>query len=160
MLTGLPLLAAGNDFGYGPQKYNFDPSLVKQWKEAPVSVPAAPASKHLVAMPMGPTDTLKVFVDRASVSRGEDGVLRLTLVVQSPGGARNVFYDGIRCETREYKTYAISVGDARLEPLSASSWQFINILPTNAFRWQLFRHHACDGYSSARSPREFLDTLK
>lgn len=138
----------------------FDPTQVEQWRESDVTLPAYPQERDLAAMPMEPADTLKVYVDRASVTRAADGVLRFTLVVESAQGVRNVLYEGLRCETREYKTYALGVG-GKLEPARQASWQPITYLSQNAFRWQLLKFHACDAsVSAARTPREFLDTLK
>ena len=47
---------------------------------------------------------------RTSLTVGTDGVVRYTVVVTSPAGARNVNYEGIRCDTYEWRLYA-SIND-------------------------------------------------
>ncbi len=104
---------------------HFDPSLVKQWKEADVAAPAYPQDADLIAVALGPTDTLKVYVDTKSISRAADRGLRLSLVVESSSGTRNYFFDGIRCETREYKTYVIGSPENNFVPIKKPTWQAI-----------------------------------
>ena len=51
------------------------------------------------------------FVDRSSISVGADGVVRYTLIAVSPLGAENVSFEGVRCKSREHKTYATRRAD-------------------------------------------------
>lgn len=152
-VTGLP-----DSIGQPPVQYT--PTEADIWKESAVTLPAYPADADLIEVPAAAGDTLRVFVDRKSVSRAADWVLRFTLVVQTASGVRNVFHDGLRCETREYKTYAYGSADRQLAPSGISSWQPITYFPTNAFRHRLRVHYACDDTGRARSPEEFLNELK
>ena len=147
-------------FDDGSSKIDFDPSLVEQWKEAEVAVPAYPRETDLIAIRMAPADTLKLYIDSNSLSRAADRVLRLTLVVESSSGTRNVFFDGLRCETRQYKTYATAAPDGKFVSVKNPQWQDIPRPSRNAFRFYLIKHYVCDDASSARSPRDFLDQLK
>src|SRR3982074_2310115 len=49
---------------------------------------------------------LSFFIDKNSLSVGTDGVIRYTVVVKSPAGARNVNYEGIRCDNYNWRLYA------------------------------------------------------
>lgn len=139
----------------------FNPNLVEQWKEAEIPPPAFPQDTDLVVVPLGPTDRLKLYVDSKSVSRDADRVLRLTLVVESPSGTRNVFFDGVRCETRQYKTYATGAPTGSFEPVKNPQWQDIPRVPYNAFRFYLYKHYSCDdSSSSARAPQDVLERIK
>lgn len=129
------------------------------WREQAVLLPAYPPADGLIAVPLPPRDTLKLYLDPRSLSRGEDGVVRYVLVVESPGGARNVLYEGIRCATGEYKTYAVGGAGNTWRLLKDSSWQKIPYFEVNAFRYHLRRYTLCDAYSSARSPREIVRLL-
>jgi hypothetical protein len=161
MLTAAATTRADpTDFGYGPYKFNYDPSQEKAWREADLVLPAFPEGSQLVPVPMPASDTIKVSVDKSSLVRGTDGVLRFTLVIETPSGARSVFYDGIRCSTREYKTYAIGTLDRRFQTLGNAAWQFIAHVPLNGYRYTLYKQYACTAHDSARSPQEFLDALK
>jgi hypothetical protein len=134
----------------------YTPPASAVWKESNVPLPAYPLDANLVELPALAGDSLRVFIDRKSVTRAEDWVLRLTLVLQSGTGVRNVIYDGLRCETREYKTYAYGSTDQVLTANTNASWQPIVYLPKNAFRYRLRTDYACGGTGRALSPEEFL----
>jgi hypothetical protein len=152
-VTGLP-----DSIGQPPIQYT--PTEGDIWKESTAALPAYPVDGDLVGLAPLAGDTLHVFVDRKSVTRAADGVLRFTLVLQTGSGVRNVFYDGLRCETREYKTYAYGSTDRVLTASTNASWQPIVYLPINAFRFRLRADYACDGTGRARSPEEFLTELQ
>jgi hypothetical protein len=147
------------DFGYGPEKLKYEQSPEKIWREAEVVLPVFPEDSQLVNVPMPPSHTIKVYVDKSSLARGKDGVLRFSLVIESPSGARNVFFDGIRCETREYKTYAFGTHDRHFNLNRNAVWQFIYHVPMNGYQHVLYAQYACSAYNSARSPHEFLEAL-
>ncbi len=149
----------------GPEDRNtsgpvFDPTLVEQWQESPTPLPPPPAADRLLHVPLGPADTLKLYIDPISLSRPKDGVARLTLVLETPGGVRNVFHEGLRCETREYKIYAIGRPDGTWMPLKSPEWRRIEFLPTNAYRHYLATHVICDNKSSARTPADLIRLIK
>jgi hypothetical protein len=154
----LPAFADQFDFGYGP------PSGSKSagdepWREAEVALPAYPADANLVRLPPQPTDTFKVFVDERSVTVGHDGVMRLTFVVESPSGVRNVFYDGIRCAKAEYKTYAIGTADKRMQAMASARWLTIGPIGPNNFRRYVYQTLVCRRVPMP-SPEEFIRDLK
>jgi len=145
--------------GTEPEYFDFDESLVEKWKESEVTLPPYPRDQDLLVVPLLATDTLKIFIDRASLSRGDDYVARFSLVVESPSGARSVFYDGIRCETREYKTYATGTPEQVFAPVKEAKWRRISQPTLNAFRYQLYRNYICDAHTSARPPEELVRLL-
>ncbi|MFP3740302.1 CNP1-like family protein, partial [Burkholderia sp. SIMBA_019] len=78
------------------------------WQENKVeSLPALPqAGTQLLPFDVSNNTQLKFAVDPASLSVGSDGVVRYAIVITSPGGARNINYEGIRCDTYEWRLYA------------------------------------------------------
>ncbi len=154
-----PLHAKRDQYGTEPEYFDFDESLVEKWKEGEVTLPPYPKDQDLLAVPLLATDTLKVYIDRASLSRGVDRVARFSLVVESPSGARSVFYDGLRCETREYKTYAVGSPEHGFTPVKAAAWRRIPQPAINAFRYQLYRQYICDTNGSARTPEDLARLL-
>ena len=154
-----PLHAKRDAYGTEKDYFDFDDSQVEQWKESETGLPPYPRDEHLLAVPLPPTDTLKIYIDRASLSRGPDRVARFSLVVESPSGARSVFYDGLRCETREYKTYAIGSPEQAFTPVKDATWRPIPRPANNAFRYQLYQHYICDAHASARTPEDLVRLL-
>lgn len=154
-----PLHAKRDQYGTEPEYFDFDESKVEKWKESEISLPSYPKDENLLAVPLLATDTLKIYIDRASLSRGADRVARFSLVVESPSGARSVFYDGLRCETREYKIYAIGSPEQVFAPVKNAVWRQIPRPAINAFRYHLYHHYICDAHASARTPEDIVRLL-
>lgn len=129
------------------------------WVEAAVKLPSYPDDADLVRLPPQPVDTFKVFVDARSVSLGPDNVMRMTFVVESPSGVRNVFYDGIRCAKADYKTYAIGTADGHMQALKDARWQAIGPFGPNNFRRYVYQTFVCRRLPLP-SPQEFIQDLK
>jgi CNP1-like family len=154
-----PLHAKRDAYGMEKEHFDFDDSQVEQWKESEIGLPPYPRDENLLAVPLPATDTLKIYIDRASLSRGPDRVARFSLVVESPSGARSVFYDGLRCETREYKTYAIGTPEQTFTPVKQAVWRPIPRPAANAFRYHLYQHYICDAHASPRTPEDVARRL-
>jgi len=144
------------DFG------KYDESQAEKWKESESALPPYPEDRNLIAVPVPSGYTLKLYVDEKSVSRLPDGVARFTLVVEPSAGARNVFFEGYNCDTREYKTYAIGTLDRKFEPVKTPRWERPPNYEINAFRFLLLRDYVCDPdfSASALQPRDLVRRLK
>ena len=75
----------------------------EEWKEERTDFPSYPRDADLIRFEVAGS-AYEHYIDRASLSLGRDEVLRYTVVLEA-GRARNVLYEGIRCETREYRTF-------------------------------------------------------
>ena len=84
---------------------------------------ALPEAQNLVRVDAGQRSSHQFYVDAASVSVGEDGVMRYTTVVKTAGGATNVTFEGMRCETREQKLYALGRSDGTWVRARDPKWQ-------------------------------------
>ena len=73
-------------------------------------LPAVPERARLLPFYVSATATFDFFVDGASISVGDDGVVRYALVARSPEGAETVTYEGMRCSERQFRIYAIGTG--------------------------------------------------
>ena len=77
------------------------------WKETEVPPPPAFDQNKLVAIDMPPYMTLKFGIDPGTIKVSDDGVVRYVVVAtHKEGGGFNAFYEGLRCATAEYKSYA------------------------------------------------------
>jgi hypothetical protein len=117
----------------------------RQFREIEVVFPEAPRGEALVDFYVSPTNTNRFYVDGASLSVGEDGVVRYTLVVEAGGGARNVSYEGIRCETRELRLYATGRGDGSWARSRNDRWRRIVDTPVNRHHAELYFNYFCPG---------------
>jgi hypothetical protein len=110
----------------------------KEWKEAEIEPPAFPADANLVPIYVSAVATNQYLIDKASLAVGGDGVVRYTLVVRTPGGAQNISFEGMRCETREWKTYAtgrVTPEGSVWSKARMNQWRPVENKPVN-------RHHA------------------
>jgi hypothetical protein len=125
---------------------NFDEDYeVRQWQEIELLLPAAPKQETMQQFYVSETSTNRFSVDRSSLSVGTDGVVRYVLQVDTPGGARNVTFEGIRCETRERRIYASGRLDGRWSKARNSAWERIRDIPPNRQHAALFLDYFCPG---------------
>ncbi|CAJ0770473.1 CNP1-like family protein [Ralstonia chuxiongensis] len=89
-------------------KLLMDPFNDKPFKEDAVTFPPPPVDRDAVPFDVGGrTDSpLRFAIDPKSVSIGKDNVVRYTVLITSKTGARNVNYEGLRCDTAERRIYA------------------------------------------------------
>jgi hypothetical protein len=155
-----PALAKKDIYGDEPNEFPFDEKYAEKWNESAIVLPPYPDDRDLLPVAMSSTDTLKIYIDSKSISRAQDLVARFALIAESPSGARSVFYDGYRCETRQYKTYAIGTSQHTWSPVANAQWQIVPRSEINAFRDNIYRHYVCDENNSARAPEDLRRLLK
>lgn len=132
----------------------------KPWQEVEVQLPPAPNDANLLPFDVSATATLRFAVDANSLSVGQDGVVRYTLVAISPSGAKSVSYEGIRCQTFERKTYAFGHPDGKWSRARRDQWEPI---PRNAANRQhavLAQDVFCDGPTVAGNKDQILRRLR
>lgn len=113
------------------------------WKELDVSPPTYPSDTDLIEFDTGPTNRNRYLIDGSTISPGEDGVVRYVLVLRTPGGATNVSFEGIRCDTKEFKLYALGRMDRTWSSVKISAWQRIEYNEVLPYRAMLFRNFFC-----------------
>ena len=114
-----------------------------QWTELSVALPAFPEDKNLLEFDVGPTNRNHFFIDPTTLAVGNDGVVRFTLVVKTPGGARNVSFEGMRCETREARIIATGRADGSWHLLPRPVWKPIENHLINQYQAVLSRQYFC-----------------
>ncbi len=76
------------------------------WQESEVPAPSAFNRDTLLPLEMPPYVSLQFGIDPASLAITPDGIVRYVVVARSTSGSVTAFYEGIRCATAEFKTYA------------------------------------------------------
>jgi len=133
----------------------------KPLQENKVALPAAPKPENLLPFDAGPARRgFEHFVDAASLSVGEDGVIRYILVVKSDMGAVNVTYEGIRCVTREHKVYAYGRRDGSWKEPQGVEWKKIGSASLEGPLYLLYNDFFCPGRQAVRSAGEAIAALK
>jgi hypothetical protein len=93
----------------------------------------------------------RYFIDWASVSAGEDRIVRYVLVARSPSGSENVTFEGIRCP-KEYRVYAVGRADGSWGGVPGE-WRLVPHQP-NAVQPALVGQYFCPGRAAIRTSDE------
>lgn len=131
------------------------------WKESAALPPPAFDFGKLIPFTGAVSSPLVYGVDPASIRISkEDGVVRYVLVATGSSGARNVIYEGIRCATGEFKTYARYSSDGRWNMVANAEWRslFDNMPSKHALYFA--RAGACDSGSAPPSVSVLASRLK
>ena len=115
----------------------------KTWKEIQAQIPAYPRAENLARVPTGSATSHQFFIDTTSVSIGEDGVVRYTVVVKTGGGATNVTFEGMRCETRQQKLYAMGHNDGAWARARDTSWRRVQLRDLTPHHHTLYYDYFC-----------------
>jgi len=132
----------------------------KPWKEIGSKIPPYPRPENLVPFEGGGASPHRFFIDAQSLSIGEDGVVRYTLLVRTAGGATNVSFEGMRCETREQKYYALGRADGSWMRARDPQWRRLVTQSVNRHYDVLYAEVLCLGKSPVTTTREALQRLK
>lgn len=143
--------------------FDYDDSQDKIWKEGETKLPPLPADDRLLAVEMdGLPHGLKLYLDAEDLSLNEaDEVLRFWVVIKSPAGAYNATYEGLRCETAEFKVYAYGRrhSSPNVRPVPKPEWRDIGSLPGDHFRRELAQDLLCMDVTP-RSQRDIIQRIK
>lgn len=151
------LPAPASRAAWGEFEYEFDNE--KPWVELQAQLPAFPVREAALPFFVSAATDNRFFVDPASLSVGEDGVVRYTLIVVSPAGATNISFEGIRCRTREYKVYAFG-RDGQWSRNRFAQWKPIEYKDRNRQHHMLYDDFFCPGGIIARDAPEIVFALK
>ncbi|MDT8387029.1 MAG: CNP1-like family protein [Thiogranum sp.] len=147
-LIALAGAAAGPVMGaYGEDVYG--ESGLPAFKESeptpvqPVALPSWPSVDALLPIDVDDDDnSAGVWIDPASISAGGDHIVRYTVVIRAGTGVENIMYEGLRCDSRQYRRYAYgSAGSFR--PVSTSDWKYIRKTARDRYRAILLDDYFC-----------------
>jgi hypothetical protein len=129
------------------------------WREAEAPPPPALELEGLIPLDM-PRSALRFGVAPASVSVGSDGVVRYVVVATSATGAVNALYEGLRCNSAEFKVYARHSGSGGWTLAKDSSWRPLHDAPNSRHSMQVARNGACIGRSPNHSAAQIVRDLR
>ena len=142
----------GESTTWGQFDHEFEDTA--KWQELQHQLPPYPRPENFIPISLGARSSNQFFVDYASVSAGQDGVVRYSVVIRSPSGAETISFEGMRCQTGERKLYAFGRGDGK----GGGTWsrnrnaRWEPIQTRNDFRGELFYHYFCTVEGAAKLP--------
>jgi hypothetical protein len=129
------------------------------WKETEAPPPPAFNQDKLIGIDMPRYMSLKFGVDPATIKLTGDGVVRYVVVAADrEGGGFNAFYEGVRCATDEYKTYA-RFGNGAWEQQHDPEWKRFNER-SSRYAQALAAQGLCRGHAPRASVSEMIRYLK
>lgn len=111
--------------------------------EQALEFPPAPVDADLRQVTLRNLTDNRIELDSKALAVTSDAIVRYTLVVTSPQGARNVSYEGIRCDPAEWKTFALGRADGTWATPSQAEWQTVEERGYNAIRYTLAKDYFC-----------------
>jgi hypothetical protein len=132
------------------------------WVENKVdTLPPLPQDSDLLPFDVSQNTPLEFSLDARSVSVGSDGVVRYTVVVTSPSGARNVNYEGIRCDTYEWRLYAgLNEDHNGWDRTVANDFTRIENGNLNAYHASLYQDYFCASKIPLGNAKHIVDNVR
>lgn len=150
-IIAAPVYAQGND-------KTGDEKVVKVWVDSPIVLPPAPATDNLLRFYSN--DNQSFFIDSKSISIAGDGSLRYTLVSTSQAGAKNVSYEGLRCDTNEKRLFAFGRADGSWSNSRRNTWDEFSNKGVNKQHSTLAWDFVCDGSSIAGNVDKIIQRIR
>lgn len=136
-----------------------DPDV--DWKEVDVPAPPALSQEQLIPIDMPIHLSLKFGVDPATLTATKDGVVRYVIVAKSPSGATSAMYEGLRCSTGEFKTYARQSSGGQWSNVRDAQWRPLNDNNISRHARALAHQGVCQGRSAVASdPAQIIAALR
>ncbi len=155
LLLSLPLVAQAEWIDF---ERNFEED--KPWVEVAAELPPYPKQENLIPFNVSSVTRNRYFVDAQSISVGTDLTIRYTVVIETTGGATNVSFEGMRCETGERRLYAYGHPDGTWSKARNAGWEGIKMRSLLSYQKALFEDHFCRDGIRIRDREEAVKSLR
>ena len=152
---GLGVAACTGD----PLQSGLDPFAPMVFKEGVTTMPLNPPNQGtLVPFYVSERTIFKFAVDTNSILIGADGVTRYIVVMTNPSGEQQAQYEGIRCDSFQWRLYGtFENGSWRENPLS--SWKGIQSKVPNRYQAALAQGAFCNFNIQEKNIQNILQSL-
>jgi len=142
-----------------PLQSGLDPFAPMVFKEGTTAMPLNPPNpKTLVPFYVSQHTIFKFAVDTDSILIGADGVTRYMVVMTSPNGNVQAQYEGIRCDSFQWRLYGtLENGIWKENPLS--TWRNIQSNIPNRYQAALAQGAFCNFNSQEKNLAAILQSL-
>jgi hypothetical protein len=151
----LSLLACAGD----PMESGLDPFAPMVFKEGVTKMPASPPNPStLLPFYVSQHTIFKFAVDTDSILIGADGVTRYIVVITNPSGGQQAQYEGIRCDSFQWRLYGtLENGAWKENPLS--SWRSIQSNVPNRYQASLAQGAFCNFNTQEKNIKTVIQSL-
>jgi len=131
----------------------------QEWVEQQARLPLFPKTENLLVAQVEVARSFQFLVDASTIDIGKDGVVRYVLLARSANGSENVSFEGLRCETRERKLYAVGRPDKTWAQARNSGWEAYSKSATN-YHAELAAMYFCPDASVAGNVAQVVNYLR
>lgn len=114
------------------------------WVEDKEPPPPAFSKTRTLPLEMPNYVSVRVGIDPATVTVGQDGVVRYVAVMSNASGTVNAVYEGIRCASDQVKTYARAGTSGEWSVIPEPAWREVNGNQPSRHAFVFARLAACD----------------
>ncbi|MBU3621244.1 CNP1-like family protein [Polynucleobacter sp. CS-Odin-A6] len=142
-----------------PLESGVDPFAPMVFKEGVTAMPLNPPNATTIQPFYVSQQTIfKFAVDTDSILIGNDGVTRYIVILTSPNGNSQVQYEGIRCDSFQWRLYGtFESGTWKENPLS--SWRPIQDRTPNRYQAALAQGAFCNFNSQEKNIKTIIKSL-
>ena len=142
-----------------PLESGIDPFAPMVFKEGATAMPLNPLNKAtLQPFYVSQHTIFKFAVDTNSILIGNDGITRYIVILTSPNGNSQVQYEGIRCDSFQWRLYGTFESGAWKEnPLA--SWRTIQDRTPNRYQAALAQGAFCNLATQEKNIKTIINSL-
>jgi hypothetical protein len=142
-----------------PMQSGLDPFAPMVFKEGTTTMPLNPPNKSTL-QPFYVTQTtiFKFAVDTNSIGIGADGVTRYIVVITNPSGGQQTQYEGIRCDSFQWRLYG-TLDNNKWNENPLGSWATIKQNIPNRYQAALAQGAFCNLNSQEKKLSNVLESL-
>ncbi|MBU3588968.1 CNP1-like family protein [Polynucleobacter sp. 80A-SIGWE] len=155
LALGLTLAGCAGD----PLESGLDPFAPMIFKEGATAMPLNPPNKStLVPFYVSMTTTFKFAIDTDSILIGADGVTRYIVVLTSPNGSQQSQYEGIRCDSFQWRLYG-TFDNGKWQENPLGTWKEIQRSIHNRYQAALAQGALCSFNTQEKNIKVILQSL-
>ena len=152
---GGSLIACAGD----PMQSDLDPFAPMVFKEGTTTMPLNPPNKtSLQPFYVSQTTIFKFAVDTNSILIGSDGITRYIVVITNPSGGQQSQYEGIRCDSFQWRLYG-TFDNNKWNENPLGSWAAIKSKIPNRYQAALAQGAFCNFASQEKSMAVIMKAL-
>jgi hypothetical protein len=158
-ILGLAITLAIAGCAGDPLESGVDPFAPMVFKEGATAMPLNPPNKATIQPFYVSQQTIfKFAVDTNSILIGNDGITRYIVVLTSPNDNSQIQYEGIRCDSFQWRLYGtLENGAWKENPLS--TWRAIQSNVPNRYQAALAQGAFCNFSSQEKSVKAIVNSL-
>ena len=130
------------------------------WRESSVGPPPAFDVTRLLFIESPVSSSLKFGVDPATLTITPEGVVRYVMVALGQDQTQNVLYEGIRCNTAEYRLYARYSREKSWTVSPEPEWRPLKGLPATRHALLLALAAVCTGAAPTTPVSAIVNALR